>query len=258
MTNGGSEGDESDASTSPYPTLKVGKNDVIRATYSDEDPDRNTSQTLKVETTAPLISNPSPAHNTADRADPDIEFDVTDADSGIADADDIYVVFGMWTTTRLTAEIDAMWTDYMVNDAPKGDVDEEDDVFSAKQGLPSDVEIDNDATIYWWAIAMDSAGNSAVSDRQSTIEVDDEDVNDPCSASDFNMGDGLVGQDVGVSAEIAGCQPYAVRIDNTEPQIESVTSQVPPGTRTTMKLTWAQATPPACWSHSAKTWTPRP
>ena len=222
MTNGGDDGDESDADTSPYPTLKVGKNDVIRVTYSDADPDRNTSQTLKVETTAPIISNPSPAHDSADRADPDIEFDVTDSDSGIADADDIYVVFGV-DNDPADGAIDAMYR-YMVNDAPKGDVDEEDDVFSAKQGLPSEVEIDNDATVYWWAIAVDSAGNTAVSDRKSTIEVDDEDVDDPCSAGDFNMGDGLVGQDVGVSAEIAGCQPYAVRIDNTEPEIEAVTT----------------------------------
>ena len=220
-TNGANDGDESSADTSP-PTLKVGKNDVVRVTYSDADPDRNTSQTLKVETTAPIISNPSPAHDTADRADPDIEFDVTDSDSGIADADDIYVVFGV-DNDPADGAIDASYR-YMVNDAPKGDVDEEDDVFSAKQGLPSDVEIDNDATVYWWAIAVDSAGNVAVSDRQSTIEVDDEDVDDPCSASDFNMGDGLVGQDVGVTAEIAGCQPYAVRIDNTEPEIEAVTT----------------------------------
>ena len=220
-TNGADDGDESSADTSP-PTLKVGKNDVVRVTYSDADPDRNTSQTLKVETTAPIISNPSPAHDTADRADPDIEFDVTDSDSGIADADDIHVVFGV-DNDPADGAIDAMYR-YMVNDAPKGDVDEEDDVFSAKQGLPSDVEIDNDATVYWWAIAVDSAGNVAVSDRQSTIEVDDEDVDDPCNAGDFNMGDGLVGQDVGVSAEIAGCQPYAVRIDNTEPEIESVTT----------------------------------
>ena len=220
-TNGADDGDESSADTSP-PTLKVGKNDVVRVTYSDADPDRNTSQTLKVETTAPIISNPSPAHDTADRADPDIEFDVTDSDSGIADADDIHVVFGV-DNDPADGAIDAMYR-YMVNDAPKGDVDEEDDVFSAKQGLPSDVEIDNDATVYWWAIAVDSAGNVAVSDRKSTIEVDDEDVDDPCNAGDFNMGDGLVGQDVGVSAEIAGCQPYAVRIDNTEPEIESVTT----------------------------------
>ncbi len=222
MTNGADDGDESDADTSPHPTLKVGKNDVIRVTYSDADPDRNTSQTLKVETTAPIISNPSPAHNSADRADPDIEFDVTDSDSGIADADDIFVVFGV-DNDDADGTIDAMHR-FMVNDASKGDVDEEDDVFSAKQGLPSSVEIDNDATVYWWAIAVDSAGNVAVTDRQSTIEVDDEDVDDPCDAGDFNMGDGLLGQDVGVSAEIAGCQPYAVRIDNTEPEIESVTT----------------------------------
>ena len=220
-TNGADDGDESDADTSP-PTLKVGKNDVIRVTYSDADPDRNTSQTLKVETTAPIISNPSPAHNSADRADPDIEFDVTDSDSGIADADDIFVVFGI-DNGDADGTIDEKY-DFMVNDASKGDVDEEDDVFSAKQGLPSEVEIDNDATVYWWAIAVDSAGNVAVTDRQSTIEVDDEDVDDPCNATDFDMGSSLKGQDVGVSAEIAGCQPYAVRIDNTEPEIESVTT----------------------------------
>ena len=200
-------------------TLKVGKNDVITATYSDEDPDRNTSKTLKVETTAPVISNPVPAHGAADRADPDIEFDVTDADSGIADEDDIWVIFAV--DSEPDGVIDAGGEyEYQVDEASKGDVDEEDGVFSAKQGLPSEVEIDNDATVYWWALAMDSAGNMKVTDRQSTIEVDDEDVDDPCSASDFPRGT-LAGQDVGETAEIGGCQPYAVRIDNTEPSIES-------------------------------------
>ncbi len=213
-----SEDDSDEASM----TLKVGKNDVITVTYNDEDPDRNTSKTLKVETTAPIIANPMPAHDAADRADPDIQFDVTDSDSGIADEDDIWVIFAV------DANADGVIDDggeykYQVDEASKGDVDEEDGIFSAKQGLPSDVEIDNDATVFWWALAQDSAGNLAITDRKSTIEVDDEDVDDPCTVSDFPDGV-LAGQDVNATSEIGGCQPYAVRIDNTEPSVNSATT----------------------------------
>ena len=203
-------------------TLKVGKNDVITATYSDADPDRNTSKTLKVETTAPVISNPVPAHNAADRADPDIEFDVTDADSGIGDEDDIWVIFAVDSEPDGVIDAGGEYK-YQVDEASKGDVDEEDGIFSAKQGLPSAVEIDNDATVYWWALAMDSAGNLAVTDRSSTVEINDEDEDDPCTPSDFPDGN-LVGQnvaDVAFRADIAGCQPYAVKIDNTEPSLQS-------------------------------------
>ncbi len=52
-TNGANAGDASDADTSPYPTLKVGKNDVIRVTYSDASPRRTVSATLPVATTTP-------------------------------------------------------------------------------------------------------------------------------------------------------------------------------------------------------------
>ena len=49
-TNGANAGDASDADTSPYPTLKVGKNDVIRVTYNDADPRRTVSATLRIVT----------------------------------------------------------------------------------------------------------------------------------------------------------------------------------------------------------------
>ncbi len=213
--------DDSDADANP-PSLQVGENDVISVTYDDSDPDRNTSKTLKVETTAPIIANPSPAHNSADRADPDIEFDVSDADSGIANKDDIYVIFAVDGDADGVIE---SAESFQVDEAPKGDVDEEDGVFSAKQGLPSSVLVDDDATVYWWALAMDSAGNLAISDRESTVEIDDEDVDDPCSASNFPAGvsdaSGLVGKDVDETSEIGACQPYAVKIDNTEPEMNS-------------------------------------
>ena len=203
--------------------LKVGKNDVITATYSDEDPDRSTSKSLKVETTAPVISGLAPAHDSSNRADPDIEFSVADADSGIADEDDIWVIFGVDDDEN--GIVDREYK-YQVNEAPRGDVDEEDDIFSAKQGLPSEVDIDNNATVYWWALAQDVAGNLAVTDRQSTVEINDEDVDDSCTPSDFPDGS-LAGKnvkDAGSRAEIAGCQPYAVRIDNQEPQLQSATT----------------------------------
>ena len=212
-------GDSNDASD----MLKVGKNDVITATYSDEDPSRNTSKTIQVETTAPVISNLFPAHNSSDRSDPDIEFNVTDGDSGISDEDNIWVIFAVDEDEN--GSVDREYK-YQVSEAPRGDVDEEDDVFSVKQGLPSEVDVDNNATIYWWALAEDLAGNLKVTDRQATVEVNGDDVTDLCSSANFPDGSlvGLNVKDVASRAEIAGCQPYAVRIDNQEPSLESATT----------------------------------
>ena len=205
--------DESNADSSP-PTLKVGKDDQITLTYKDEDPSRTTSKLLKVESTAPVFSELSPAHGAAGRANPEVEFNVTDGGSGIGDDedDDIVVVFGIDNNGDGTVDIEE---EYAVND--RGSLNEVDGGFHARQRLPSSSAAADDSTVYWWARSLDGAGNEAVTDRQA--EIDDED--DPCTVSAFPRGS-LTGLDVGNSQSIGGCQPYAIKVDNTEPAISSV------------------------------------
>lgn len=200
------------------PVLAVGKNDVITLTYEDEDPSRSVSATLKVESTPPSFSNISPAHDSADRADPIVEFDVTDGGSGIADESDIRLIFAVDTNSNGIIDTNGEY-EFQVNDTARGDVSEVNGVFTASQALPSDVDVDSNATIYWWALALDLAGNLAVLDRQPRIDGRD----NPCFASEFPRGE-LPGKDVEIDHNVAGCQPYAVRIDNAGPVVESITT----------------------------------
>ena len=209
--------DESDADSSP-PTLKVGKDDQITLTYNDADPKRTTSKLLKVESTAPVFSELSPANASAGRANPEVEFNVTDGGSGIGDDedDDILVIFGIDNNGDGTVDIEE---EYAVND--RGSLNEVDGGFHARQRLPSSSAAADDSTVYWWARAVDGAGNEAVTDRKATIKVDDKDEKDPCAVSAFPRGS-LTGVDVGSTTAIGGCQPYSIKVDNTEPAISSV------------------------------------
>lgn len=209
--------DASNADSSP-PSLKVGKDDQITLTYKDADPKRTTSKLLKVESTAPVFSELSPANAAAGRANPEVEFNVTDGGSGVGDDedDDILVIFGIDNDADGTIDVEE---EYTVND--RGSLNEVDGGFHARQRLPSSSAAADDSTVYWWARALDAAGNEAVTDRQATIKVNDEDTKDPCTVSAFPRG-GLVGVDVGSTTSIGGCQPYSIRVDNTEPAISSV------------------------------------
>ncbi len=209
--------DESNADSNP-PTLKVGKDDQITLTYKDADPKRTTSKLLKVESTAPVFSELSPANAAAGRANPEVEFNVTDGGSGIGDDedDDILVIFGIDNDGDGTIDIEE---EYAVND--RGSLNEVDGGFHARQRLPSSSAAADDSTVYWWARAVDGAGNEAVTDRQSEIKVDGTDTKDPCTVSAFPRGN-LGGLDVGNTTSIGGCQPYSIKVDNTEPAISSV------------------------------------
>ena len=107
--------------------------------------------------------------------------------------------------------------EYRVDDAPRGSVRRTGDVFSVSQGLPNELDVDLGNTVYWWALARDGAGNLAVLDRQRTIDGTD----DPCSPGVFPRSS-LAGVDVGMPSEVAGCQPYSVRIDYIGPVIERI------------------------------------
>lgn len=208
---------DTNATASGENSLKVGKDDQVTLTYSDADPKRTVSKILKVESTAPVFSELSPANGSAGRANPEVEFNVTDGGSGIGsdEDDDITVIFGIDNNSDGVLESSET---YQVDNS--GSLNEVDGGFHARQRLPSSSSADNDSRVYWWATAMDAAGNKAVTDRQAKIkDADDKDVDDPCDTSAFP--DSLAGVDVGDTAAIGGCQPYSINIDNTEPTISS-------------------------------------
>ena len=203
---------QSDPSATP-PNLKVGTDDVITLTYRDADPDRTVSRRLYVEAAAPVFSSVGPANNSTNRANPAVQFDVTDADSGV-DFDDIWVVFA------IDADADGVierTREYRVNSAPGSSVRNTGDVFSVSLVIPNELEVELEDTVYWWALAQDGAGNLGVLDRRHTIDGRD----DPCSPGVFPRSS-LAGVEVSVSSEVAGCQPYAVRTDYIGPVIERI------------------------------------
>ncbi len=198
------------------PSLKVGKNDVITLAYRDQDPSRNVSASLNVETTPPFFSNISPPHNSSDRAEPEVEFEVRDSGSGIEDEGDIWVILAIDSDSD---GVVGSAYEYAVHDAPRGDVYRMGDAFNVRQGFPNEIEVDSDATIYWWALARDSAGNLAVLDRRPRIDGGA----DPCYVDDFRQVS-LGGANLDRTHAVAGCQPYVTRIDNTGPRVVRVTT----------------------------------
>lgn len=198
------------------PMLKVGKSDTITLRYNEDDPDRTVIETLDVETTLPVFSNIMPAHNHSQRADPEVEFDVTDARSGVADEDSVWVIFAV---DRDDDGIVEQAREYRVNGAPRGHVDPIGGGFRVRMGLPRSFAVGSDATIYWWALAQDSAGNLGILDRQRPSD----DAYQPCFPHHFPRED-LNGTEVTVAIHVGGCMPHRTRIDNTGPTIERVTT----------------------------------
>ena len=200
------------------PVLAVGKHDIITLTYMDEDPDRTVSARLRVESTPPAFSKISPEHGFASRVDPEIEFEVSDRGSGMTSEDDIWVIFAVDENSNGIIDPFGVY-EFQVSSTARGNVSEVRGVFTADQVLPNDVEVDSSATIYWWALARDAAGNLGVSDRLPRIDG----RNNPCYPDDFPRDD-LERANVNIDHDIAGCQPYATRIDNAGPIMLSITT----------------------------------
>ncbi len=203
----------SDADSNP-PRLKVGRDDVITLTYKDADPSDTIFRKLKVETTPPVFSNIIPAHNHSQRVDPEVEFDVTDARSGVADEDSVWVIFAV---DRNDDGIIEEAREYRVNGAPRGHVDPIENGFRVRMGLPHTFDIGSDATIYWWALAQDAAGNLGILDRPRPTD----DTYHLCFPTDFPRAD-LDGTDVTAAIHVGGCMPHTAKIDNTGPTIKRV------------------------------------
>ena len=204
---------DSDAN-SISPLLEVAKSDTITLRYNEDDPDRTVTETLNVETTPPVFSNIMPAHGSAGRADPEVEFDVTDARSGVADEDSVWVIFAADDDDDGIIE---RAHEYRVNGAPRGHIDPIDRGFRVRMGLPRSFEVGSDATIYWWALAQDAAGNLGILDRPKSAD----DTFHPCFPPHFPRGD-VDGTDVTAAIHVGGCMPRAAMIDNTGPTIKRV------------------------------------
>ena len=181
-----------DLGASP-PTLPVNPSDVVTLSGAD------TSASITVETTGPVFSGLGPAHNTSGRDErPEVTAQVTDSDSGVSD-DKIYVIFRISEGASTNIVMKTPESD--------GDVDEIDGGYEVQQRITGDDAPDDDAAIEWWIKAVDKAGNVGYSDRQATV--DDED--NPCMAdADTSVSD----------LADAGCQPYKILVDQTSPSME--------------------------------------
>ena len=176
------------------PTLPVNPRDVVTLAGDDS------TGTLTVETTNPVFSGFTPAHNTSGRDDrPQVTAQVTDGDSGLdSDGDNIYVIF------RITEGASSR----TVTKSPKsdGEVDDVAGGFEVKQRITGNDAPSGDATIEWWVKAMDNAGNVGYSDRQASIDG----AENPCTADGATNVSGLEG---------AGCQPFKIIVDGTDPSL---------------------------------------
>ncbi len=211
----------SDASA-VQPKLQVGTNDTVTLRYVDASPAQTVSANLVVETTPPVFSNMSPAHNAATQVSrPVVEADVTDATSGLKDTL-INVIFAI--DSDLDGDIDATLAPQDVNVKSSGiSLDAITNGFRLKQRLPAAMAPANDATVYWWVKSTDVAGNVGILDRQVTISA----VNDPCDSNAFSTAftggsvANLVGKKPGTTTDVNGCQPFAVKVDFSAPGLAS-------------------------------------
>ena len=176
------------------PTLPVNPRDVVTLDGDDS------TGTLTVETTSPVFSNFTPAHDTSGRDDrPQVSAQVTDGDSGLdEDGENIYVIFRITEGASTRTVTKSPVSDGEVDDVAGG--------FEIKQRITGSDAPEGDATIEWWVKAMDEAGNVGYSDRQASIDGEE----NPCTADGDTALTGLEG---------AGCQPFKIIVDGTDPSL---------------------------------------
>ena len=178
-------------------SMPVNPRDVLTLSHPDA------TGTITVETTGPVFSGFSPANNTSGRDDrPEVSAQVIDGDSGL-DRANIKVIFQVTEDGAKNITL-----------IPKddGDVDEIAGGFEVTQRLTdkgtTEIVPDDDATIEWWVMATDNAGNVGYSDRQASVEGDP----NPCNADE-------VGTNVPGGLAAAGCQPFKITVDGTKPKL---------------------------------------
>ena len=171
------------------PRLPVNVRDTISVRHPDD------TATIRVETTASVFSAFSPAHNSSTRdSRPELSAQVIDGDSGLDDSkvDIIY-----------TVDDDAVET---LHPDDIGYVDEVSGGFAVRARVTS-VGTTQDRVVKWWVKAVDEAGNVTYSDRQRTVDGE----NDFCTVT--------TDDDNAATASDSKCQPYIITVDNTDPNM---------------------------------------
>ena len=206
--------------------------DTVTVVYRDASPRTNRSSNISLDTNAPAFSNFAPASGTAGKdAEPDVSFEVVDGESGVEGGDDpddnsIRVVGALF---EADADPDVGIGDIVTIIRGDLNVDDISDGFSVETRLREggtdelDAGDEQEYEIRWWAVAMDSAGNTGVSDSDSDTA---------CTYSGAALvdsdGDALTGEDlltaimaaddVGTDDEV-NCDPNIVRVDTASPAL---------------------------------------
>ena len=136
----------SEASANP-PQLKVALNDVISLRHVDASPLQLTSTTINVETTKPVISNPSPSDGISTQSSrPEVEGDVTDPESAVSSGS-ITIIFAV--DGDGDGDIDLTKPPQEVSVSANGTLTTVTGGWHARQQLPSSLAPTSNATVYW-------------------------------------------------------------------------------------------------------------
>ncbi len=204
------------------PLLKVNPSGTVTLRYKDGD--GRITKTIDVESTPPVLSNFSPAHKSASEDErPEVTADVTDSDSGIKDTQ-IFVVFALLDDDNKVATEtsgDASATAISVSAEDAGRVRNITSGFRIEQRMPDELETgQTESTIAWWVVAIDEAGNKAVSDQNT-------DSDNVCDPDAFPVSGASV--DANALRELGDvtddnftslCQPFIVMHDEKDPVLE--------------------------------------
>ena len=219
------------------PVDKAG--DTITVRYRDAAPRTNRSENISLDTNAPAFSGFTPDSGTAGKdAEPDVSFEVVDGESGIASDDDddagsLRIVAALF---EADAETDSVIFGPVVLDRDDLNVDELTDGFSVEARLREggnenelNAGSEEEYEIRWWAVAMDVAGNTGVSDSDSDT---------PCTYSGEALYDDegaltvddllvavMAADKVGTDDEV-NCDPHVIRVDAAAPNLVSAVTGV--------------------------------
>ena len=248
----GQAGTESATATKPgavsFPVDAAG--DSITVRYSDASPRTTRTSIISLDNGVPAFGEMSPASGTAGKnSEPDVTFDVVDAESGISGDDEST---GFEDTIRIVAGLFEADSDEMnpIDDAvivlSRTDdltVDEVTDGYTAeariREGDDADDELDagdsDEYEIRWWAVAVDSAGNTGVSDSNADTECTYSGAALPVEVDE----DGVVtnGSELIAALMVAkntdddaayeeNCDPNVIRVDTSSPELVSATTGI--------------------------------
>ena len=181
----------------------------------------------------------SPASGTAGKvAEPDLSFEVTDGESGITGDDEsddfdnsIRVIAALFEADS-GSSADAFAGPITLTREDDLTVDEISDGFSAeirlREGDDESDELDagtnNEYEIRWWAVAVDQAGNTGVSDSNADTECAYD--GSALTAEGDDLIAALMAHDDSDEDDVKSCDPNVIRVDEVSPELVSATTGV--------------------------------